>query len=240
MRTLLVFVFILAFAMAARTQTHMAEQLFDEGTQAAKNIQFEKAIESYQKAILLTNNDESNDAFLAKLHSNIGICLYRLQRTEAAIDELKKAVRFSKGQYQPAFYALGMAYSEVGNWNDAVSAFRRSIALKEEDGEAWFDLASALLHRKDLRAAEFALKKSIKYKTVASHDAHNNLGVLLAWRGDLSAAEGEFGLAFEQSDGASAEAKHNLRLCRFYRQNSQLVLIGGMKLVTRSNLGRQI
>jgi Tfp pilus assembly protein PilF len=44
--------------------------------------------------------------------------------------------------------------------------------------------------------------------------SHNNLGVLLAFQGNLREAEKEFKLAVVQAKGGFAEADHNLKLCR--------------------------
>ena len=176
MRILSIIFNLLAFFASDPAQTPMSNKFFNEGTQAARNAQYEKAIESYQKALFYTKNDEANDYFLAKIHSNIGVCLYQLKRHDAAVPEFTKAISMSNRKYQRAFYALGMTQTERRNWSEAISAFQGAVKLREDDGEAWFDLASVLLIENDLRAAETALRKSIKHKSVASPYARNNPG----------------------------------------------------------------
>lgn len=220
--------------------TPMTNQFFNEGTRAARNAQYEKAIESYQKALFYIKNDETKDDFLAKIHSNIGVCLYQLKRHEAAVSEFAKAINMSNRKYHKAFYALGMTQAELGNWNEAVSAFRSAVELKQSDGEAWFDLASVLLIEKDFAGAEGALRNAIKHKTVASPFGHNNLGVLLAFKGDFSGAEEEFRTALRESGGELTEAGNNLEFCRLHRQGLNQKLVGRFEFSPQSKLRRQI
>ena len=80
-------------------------------------------------------------------------------------------------------------------------------------------MALVLLAKKDFDTAQTAFQNAVKYKTVNTADAHNNIGVILALRGDLTAAEKKFEIALRESGGKSTEAENNLRFCKFYRQN---------------------
>jgi Flp pilus assembly protein TadD len=231
--------FTLMMTVAAQEKP-LSVQFFDEGTRAAQSEQFEKAIESYQKALLHTKNEETNRDLLVRIHSNIGVCLYRLKRQDAAITEFAVAVRLSKGKYQKAFYALGMANADLENQDEARKAFLQAVKLKQDDGEAWFDLALIFVAEKDLTAAEAAFRKSIKHKSVAKAHAHNNLGVIFALKGDLAAAESEFVTALSESNGESIEARHNLQFCKLYKQNTNRKLVANLEIASRSGSGRQI
>ncbi len=231
---------LFAFFVTDPAQTLMTNQFFNEGTKAARNAQYEKAIESYQKALIYVKNQETNDNFLVKIHSNIGVCLYQLKRYEAAVPEFTKAINMSNRKYQKAFYALGMTQTELRNWREAISAFRGAVKLKEDDGEAWFDLASVLLIENDLAEAEIAFRKSIKYKSTASPYARNNIGVILALNGDIPTAEIQFKAALIESNGDMVEARNNLQFCRSYKLSTDKKLVGNLEFSTQNKSRRQI
>jgi len=215
---ILSFIFIMVFALSVSAQT--AKQAFDEGTQSAQAANYEKALENYRKAIRLSENESIGGEFLARIRFNTGVCLYHLKQNEEAVKEFNAAIVLSGGSYQKAFYALGMAETEMKNWRKAIDALRKAVRLKRADGEAWFDLGLALVEEKNFAAAREAFQNSIRYKTVADADAHNNLGVIMALSGDFPSAEKEFETALAKSRGKSVEAQNNLQFCKLYKQNS--------------------
>jgi Flp pilus assembly protein TadD len=218
MRILSLFLTVV-FAVSVSAQTPLVNQIFDEGTQAARVGNYENAIENYRRAILLAEVETVTDNFLAKIHFNIGVCLYNLKQTTEAAEEFTEAIKLSRRSYQKAFYALGMAQSDLKNWREAADAFREAINLKKKDGEAWFDLGLVLLEEKDFESAEKAFRNAIKFKSIGAADAHNNLGVILALRTDFPSAESEFKTALIESNGKSVEASNNLRFCKLYKRS---------------------
>lgn len=80
-------------------------------------------------------------------------------------------------------------------------------------------MALVLLAKKDFDTAQTAFQNALKYKTVNTAAAHNNIGVILALRGDVRAAEKKFETALRESNGKSTEAENNLRFCKFYKQS---------------------
>jgi Flp pilus assembly protein TadD len=214
------FLFVIVLALAAvSVRAQSVRQSFEEGTRAAVNAEYEKALENYRKAILDTENEKTGDDFRARIHFNIGVCLYHLKRNAEAVNEFNQAIALSERTYQKAFYVLGMAQAKLENWRRAEAAFRSAIRLKKDDAEAWFDLGLVLLEEKDFREAEKAFQNSIRYKTIAAADAHNNLGVIYALRGNFASAEKEFQAALTESKGASEVARNNLEFCKSYKQN---------------------
>ncbi|HEX8370910.1 MAG TPA: tetratricopeptide repeat protein [Pyrinomonadaceae bacterium] len=213
------FLFIIVFALAVNITAQTVKQSFEEGTRAANNAEYEKALENYRKAILYTESEKTGDDFLARIHFNVGVCLFHLKQNAAAAGEFKQAIALGKRNYQKAFYVLGMAQAKLKNWRKAEIAFRAAVKLKKDDAEAWFDLGLVLLEKKDFRAAEKAFQNSIRYKTVAAADAHNNIGVIYALKGDFVSAEKEFETALLESKGASGLARSNLQFCKAYKQN---------------------
>ena len=229
----LTFIFIIVFAsiINVAAQVQAAKQAFDKGTQAAQLKDYERAIEQYRKAIVFSQDETANDEFLARIHFNKGVCLYHLKRFDEAVSEFTKSIKLSKENYQKAFYALGMAHNELKDWKAAIAAFREALNLKKDDGEAWFDLALALLETKDFEAAEKAFENAIKYKSVAYADAHNNIGVILALKGDIDSAENKFKTALQESNGKSVEAQNNLKFCESYKQSFNQTLLAQLNFV---------
>ncbi len=218
MRILLI-TFLVMSAISASAQTPSVRQSFERGTRLAQSGQYETAITSYRQSLLFSKVEKPGDEFLAKLHYNIGVCLYQLKDKAAAVEEFTEAVKLSRRKYQKAFYALGMAQSELKNLNEAENALRAAIKIKKADGEAWFDLALVYLKAENYQAAKAAFENAVKYNSVATADAHNNIGVILALSEDFSAAEREFGNALKESSGSSVEARNNLLFCQLYRRN---------------------
>ncbi len=228
MRILSLFL-IVVFAVSVSAQTPLVNQIFDEGMRRARAGNYENAIENYRRAILMARAETVTDNFLAKIHFNIGVCLYNLKQTTEAAEEFTEAIKLSRQSYQKAFYALGMAQSELKNWRKAAAAFREAVNLKKEDGEAWFDLGLILLEEKDFESAEKAFRNAIKFKSIGAADAHNNLGVIFALRHEFDSAENEFKTALVVSNRKSILARNNLEFCRQLGRNSNRDLLAKLE-----------
>ncbi|MGI8786946.1 MAG: tetratricopeptide repeat protein [Pyrinomonadaceae bacterium] len=229
----ILFFVLVVFAAAVFGQTPVVNQSFAEATRRARNLQYESAIEKYQLTLLQAENEQSSDAFLARIHFNIGACFYQLKNPARAAEEFTEAIKLSKRDYQKAFYALGMARKDLKNWRESEIAFRAALKIKKDDGEAWFDLAMVFLEEKDFDAAEKAFGKSIEYESVASADAHNNIGVIYALKTNFSSAEIEFENALTESKGKSVEARNNLRFCQLYKRNFNQNLLAELEFSRR-------
>lgn len=229
MRVLFLFLFLTIFAFSTAAQTIPVNQSFDAATQLARSGQFEQAIEKYRLSLIQAENEFSNDDFLARIHFNIGVCYYQSKNSGKAVAEFDEAIKQSRGTYQKAFYALGMAHSDLKNWRKAEVALRKAIELKQNDGEAWFDLAFVFLREEKFEQAEKAFQKSIEHKSRSAADAHNNLGVILALKHDFLLAENQFQTALTESNGKSIEAGKNLQFCRLYKQNLKQDLLAKLE-----------
>ncbi|CAA9392170.1 MAG: hypothetical protein AVDCRST_MAG74-1165 [uncultured Pyrinomonadaceae bacterium] len=224
-----VFAAVLTVTLSVAAQTPLSERHFENGTQAARAGQFESAIKKYRQAILFSGAENESDDFLARIHFNIGVCLFNLRHTTQAAAEFTEAIKLSRRNYQKAFYALGMAHGELKNWRAAEAAFREAVKLKKDDGEAWFDLGLALLEREDYDRAETAFQKAIKFESTGAADAHNNIGVISALKANFSAAEIEFKTALIKSNGKSIEAQSNLEFCKLRKRNFNQNLLARLK-----------
>lgn len=222
MRTLL-FVFTLMFAGSITAQSPLASRSFGEATKFANAGEFEKALKGYRVALMAADGETGE--FAVKLHYNLGVCHYQLGRLKMAAAEFTTAIKLAKGSHQRAFYALGMAESALENWFAARKAFLKALEINPADGEAWFDLAFVYLAERDYDNVAKAFRQAIENKSVDSALGHNNIGVILAMKNDLTAAEKEFQAALLRSGGRLVEARKNLEYCRA-RRAGRTELIG--------------
>ena len=216
-------VFLLLFAVSVSAQPSVTRS-FNEGTKLANVGEFERALSSYRAALSDAERVRPNTDFLARLHYNLGVCEYQLNRPERAVDEFHLAIKMKGGNYPRALYALGMAESARENWPGARLAFLDSLRLDRTNGEAWYDLAFAYVQDGDFVNAEAAFRNSIIHSSIDSAWSHNNIGVFLALRGEFSSAEKEFEAALKSSGGRLVQARNNLEYCRA-RQRKHLGLV---------------
>jgi Flp pilus assembly protein TadD len=181
----------------------------------------------------MAENEYLSAGYRARVHYNIGVCYFRLNRFDPAIDNFKAAILL-KADYTRAHYALGMAEMRKRNSIAAVSSFKRVLKLDPENGEAWFDLGFASLGTADLETAEKAFAKSIEFASVDANLSHNNIGVILAIKGDLAGAEDEFEAAIALSNGRLTEAKRNLEFCRSKHAGKSEMVATDFQLASRN------
>ncbi len=214
------FFIFLASTFSVAAQTPAMKKSFDEGVAKARRGEFENASENFQRVLRSAETENISNEFSAKVHFNLGVCFYRLHKTEKAVGEFNEAVRLNRN-YQKAFYALGMAQSGLKNFDAAENAFRDTLKFNKSDGESWFDLGLVYLQKSDFEKAENAFENSIQYKSVSAPDAFNNLGVIFALRHEFEQAEKYFEAALKLSENRSKTARNNLQFCRFYRQKNR-------------------
>ncbi len=216
----LFFIFLI-FTFSVGAQTPALKKSFDEGTNAARQGDFEKASEKFRRVLLSAEIEKTPDEFLARVHFNLGVCSYRLKETKKSVGEFTEAIKLSRREYKQAFYALGMAQSDLKNFEKAEDAFRDALKLDKTDGETWFDLGLVYLQKREFEKAENAFENSIKFKSVSASDAFNNLGVIFALRHEFDKAEQYFETALKLSNNQSNTARNNLQFCKYYRQKNQ-------------------
>ncbi len=205
-----IFIIVTAFALSVSAQSL---QIFESGITLAQKGEFKTALAKFERSLELSNNEKLSDEFRAKIHFNIGVCLYQLKEQSKAVKEFESAITL-KPNYEKAFYSLGMAQFELQNWQAAEQAFVSAIRLNKRNGEVWFDLAFVYLAQENYESAQAAFEKSIALRSVDSAISHNNLGVIFAMNGDFDAAIKEFQFALKKSNGKFAVAEKNLQYCK--------------------------
>ncbi|MBA3693811.1 MAG: tetratricopeptide repeat protein [Acidobacteria bacterium] len=223
-------VFII-YGSAAFAQSEGASEAFNRGTSAANDGQFQLAKMYYESALeSLKQAGLNSSAQAAKIEYNLGVCNFRLGESGEAVKHFKLAVRLRDGKYQKAFYALGMAQTELGNWKAARESYISAINLKKDDPEAWFDLALIFCCEKNYDKAAEVFRAAIKYGASDLAASHNNLGVILAFGGAIDSAEAEFQVAVSQADEKFPVARQNLQILRAFRQKHQPELLAKLEI----------
>ncbi len=233
-------VFII-YASAAFAQSEGASEVFNRGTSAANDGQFQLAKMYYESALeSLKQAGLNSSAQAAKIEYNLGVCNFRLGESGEAVKHFKVAVRLRDGKYQKAFYALGMAEAELGNWKAAKESYLSAIHLKKDDAEAWFDLALIFCREKNYEQAAKGFRAAIQYGASDLAASHNNLGVILAFGGAIDSAEAEFQIAVSQAGEKFTEAGQNLQILRAFRQNRQPELLAKLEINQKKILNDEV
>lgn len=227
---------LIIYASAAFAQSDTEREAFNKGTSAATAGHFSLAKMYYESALeSLTQTGLGNYAEAAKIEYNLGVCYFRSGESAEAVKHFNEAVRLSDGKYQKAFYALGLAETELGNWKMAKGSYLSAINLKKNDAEAWFDLALIFCRERNYEQAEKSFRAAIKYGASDLAASHNNLGVILAFDGAIDSAEAEFQIAVSQADEKFPEAGRNLQILHAFRRKHQPELLAKLEINQKEN-----
>ena len=111
---ILSFVFLFIFAVNISAQSTKVDDFFAQGTKQINSGQFDDALTTYKGALATAEKKYAGKEYLARLHYNIGVCYFHLDRFEAAENEFKSAILL-KADYALAHDALGMVDSRRSN-----------------------------------------------------------------------------------------------------------------------------
>ncbi len=198
---------MLAGLSAAQTND---QEFIKRGNERYLKAEYEAAIAEYSKVA-----PRPGEIYAQALY-NIGVCYYEDWRTEEAIAMYRRALAASSGKYPKASYALGVALEDLKRFAEAREAYQQAIkASGDKHAGAYFKLGVLAINKTgDPHEALTFFREAIWRSRGLFPNGHNNLGVMLARTGNLTAARREFEIALTQSEGTLAEAKHNLELCR--------------------------
>src|SRR5262249_56928488 len=91
-----------------------ASSLYVKGELDSKEGKFDEAILAFQEAVRI--DPTCYDAYV-----KLGYALYRQQRYQESAEASEKAIKLRKG-FEPS-YNSGLAYMELGRWDEAKTAF---------------------------------------------------------------------------------------------------------------------
>jgi tetratricopeptide (TPR) repeat protein len=153
----------------------------------------------------------------AEAHNNLGVALAKTPgRMAEAIPHFVRALQI-KPDYADAHSNLGKALAEIpGRLPDAISHYEAALRINPDLAKAQYNLAGVLTKTPDrwpdaISHYEAALRINPDFTAARNNLAavHNNLGMLLRRKGDVSAAIAEYKAAL-QLKPAMAEAHINL------------------------------
>lgn len=119
----LLFVFVLVFTLNAAAQSSKVTQLFADGTAKANQEHFADALQSYEAALKLAENEYLDAGYRARLRFNMGVCYYHLDKLDRAIDQFKSALLL-KNDFANAHDALALAESNRRYSKRAIASMR--------------------------------------------------------------------------------------------------------------------
>ena len=143
-------------------------------------------------------------------HFARGEAFYKSGKYEAAIKELREAVKQSPDRDDP-HYVLALSLTELGKLKEAIAEFKQVIelALKDEPKIlSYYNLGNAYSDLGEYEKAIDSYQQAIKLDPTLSKP-HNNLGLAYAALGRLAEAEAEFAEAVRLKQDY-AEAHYNL------------------------------
>ena len=124
----------LARAQLEREPTRM-DWWFLQGYALARQGQHAAAIESFQKAIRISPEDESSALALGRSQSALG-------QMEGAIQTYRQALRY-RPESAPAYLALADIYLQKGQVELAISNYRENVRYDPSSVQGWYSLAAA-------------------------------------------------------------------------------------------------
>ncbi len=139
------------------------------GAVLADQGQFDKAIESYKKAIKINSN-------YAQAYNNLGIVLHKLNKINEAIDNYKKAISL-KIDFAEALNNLGNGMREINKQKNALEYFKQAIQINPDYAEAYNNLGATYNEIGNQNEALNNFKNAIKVKPDYA-EAYNNLGMV--------------------------------------------------------------
>lgn len=142
--------------------------------------QLPQAAEAFSKAVAQDASDRESTEME-------GVTLFRLGRPQEALPYLEKAHAAVQNANVDPQYVLGLAYSDVGRYDDARHAFAVQYGFAPDSAEAYL-LAGRLFLRRDLRDQAAAQAQKALELNPRLPLAHQLLGEAALARGDTDSA----------------------------------------------------
>ncbi len=139
-----------AYRLSASTQTDTAE----------KQKRYDSAVESYNKAIQLLQdniqNGKEKDAAkannkLAGFYINLADAYAKNRKTDDAVKSYEAAAKADPGSAASAYFNIGAVYTNAGRVDDANAAFDKCIAADPTRAEAYYQKGVNLLGKATLQ-----------------------------------------------------------------------------------------
>jgi tetratricopeptide (TPR) repeat protein len=143
-------------------------------------MQFDAAIENYNKAVLIKPG-------YAEAYNNMGSALKDKGDLEAAIESYEQAIKI-KPDYAEAYNNLGVSLKFKGSLQAAIDSYSRAIKIKPNFAEAYYNKGNALQIKGNLDAAIGNYKQAVKINPDFA-EAYNNMGDALQYNNLVDAID---------------------------------------------------
>ena len=144
------------FQAAAEINPHDPMSHSNLGAYLQEHNQLREAIEQYQTTIRLA----ADPALLAATYANLGTAYRDLGEDAKARDSYDEALRLNPNQFN-AYLGLGRLLEKQGKLEDAISNYRRSVAIRPTD-QGYLRLGNALQATHRSAEALAALQEALK------------------------------------------------------------------------------
>ncbi|MBA2705175.1 MAG: tetratricopeptide repeat protein [Blastocatellia bacterium] len=168
-----------------RGATDPARLRYEEGEAAYAAGKYQKAIADFFEAVRLSPN-------WAEAHYALALSLTETQKLKAAIEEFKRVLKL-KAKYELMVlsnYNIGNAYVDLGEYKEAIDAYKQAIELNPELSKPHNNLGLAYVASDQIPAALAEFKEAVQLKPDFA-EAHFNLGVAYLQSGKKHEAEEE-------------------------------------------------
>lgn len=170
---------ISAFRSCVDFKPDQKECWFNLGVAYGRLREFRREADSYLKAIGLDPN-------YGRAHFNLAVAFEDLGKHDRALLHYDKAIA-AEPNYQPAHSNRAMLLLSQKRVDDAIKGFEAALKVKDDNADAWFDLAEAQdlkanaltepARTKGLRAAIATYYKALQINP-RHHRSHYNIGVI--------------------------------------------------------------
>jgi serine/threonine protein kinase/Flp pilus assembly protein TadD len=181
--------------------TLVAGEVYNKGCSLSNLGLHEEAIGCFLKALQLTPPN------LADVRCNLGITYQRQGNLDAAIVELKEALRLDPNDAN-AHHALGAIYADQGKIDAAIGEYKEALRLDPNDTGMHCNLGNAYREKSNLNAAAEEYQEALRIDN-NNAVAHNNLGVVWFDQEKIDDAISEHKKAIELNPN-DASAHYNL------------------------------
>jgi superkiller protein 3 len=143
----------------AATQLQKDEQrLFEAGQAALDRSQYDEALRSYNKILILAVRDRQTQA---TAHVKIGNVLVAQRKFDRALAEYQQATVLDP-DYAVAFNNVGEAQGELRQYTRALEAFNRAVALDPKLSRARYNIGITYGRLGNLKYSEFVFRLLVR------------------------------------------------------------------------------
>ena len=158
-----------------------SNSLLEEGKAYLENEEYDKAINSFKKAVELNPNDYLNWHWLGTSYNDNKQYL-------DAINSLKKAVELNPDD-EDSWYWLGYSYNQNGQYSEAIESLLKAVELNPNEYLNWYWLGTSYNKNEQYLDAINSLKKAV--------ELNPNDYVNWSWLGYSYGCNGQYSEAIE-------------------------------------------